>query len=224
MELAGLSVAQAFYKTFPPLQYKKVLVLSGPGNNGGDGLVAARHLKLLGFEPTVYYFVKGDKFKHIETQLKSFDINIYYHDKEPNDKKGEKPGLLDELSRLMTGCNGIVDAIFGFSFKPPLRAPYNKVVLMMQNSGKLVLSVDIPSGWDVDEGPNCAKISCEDEKLHPGALISLTAPKPSSEYFSANKMGPHYLGGRFVSESISKKYNFDVPEYPGVDQVVLLSK
>ena len=42
MELAGLSVAQAIQKEFEP---SSVLVVCGPGNNGGDGLVAARHLK-----------------------------------------------------------------------------------------------------------------------------------------------------------------------------------
>lgn len=49
MELAGLSVAVALAKTYPldSGNFKnKVLVASGPGNNGGDGLVAARHLKL----------------------------------------------------------------------------------------------------------------------------------------------------------------------------------
>jgi NAD(P)H-hydrate epimerase len=49
MELAGLSVATAIAKTYPPQNNESntsVLVCCGPGNNGGDGLVAARHLKL----------------------------------------------------------------------------------------------------------------------------------------------------------------------------------
>lgn len=48
MELAGLSVATAIQKTYPlgKLASNKVLICCGPGNNGGDGLVAARHLKL----------------------------------------------------------------------------------------------------------------------------------------------------------------------------------
>ncbi len=49
MELAGLSVATAIAKTYQPLNNESntsVLVCCGPGNNGGDGLVAARHLKL----------------------------------------------------------------------------------------------------------------------------------------------------------------------------------
>lgn len=47
MELAGLSVAVAVTKAYPrETSHPKVLVCSGPGNNGGDGLVAARHLKM----------------------------------------------------------------------------------------------------------------------------------------------------------------------------------
>ena len=48
MELAGLSVASAIAKCYPvdQLRPERVLICCGPGNNGGDGLVAARHLKL----------------------------------------------------------------------------------------------------------------------------------------------------------------------------------
>ena len=55
MELAGLSCAHAVAKAFPECRGRKVLVLCGPGNNGGDGLVCARHLLLLGYEPVVHY-------------------------------------------------------------------------------------------------------------------------------------------------------------------------
>ena len=44
MELAGLSVAQIISYKYPPKEFPRVLVVAGPGNNGGDGLVAARHL------------------------------------------------------------------------------------------------------------------------------------------------------------------------------------
>jgi NAD(P)H-hydrate epimerase len=44
MELAGLSVSQALYRLHPVEKGKRILVLCGPGNNGGDGMVAARHL------------------------------------------------------------------------------------------------------------------------------------------------------------------------------------
>ena len=48
MELAGLSVASAIACEYAPRRFPRVLVIAGPGNNGGDGLVAARHLTHFG--------------------------------------------------------------------------------------------------------------------------------------------------------------------------------
>eukprot|EP01027_Heterolobosea_sp_BB2_P010889 GEZU01015913.1.p1 GENE.GEZU01015913.1~~GEZU01015913.1.p1 ORF type:complete len:118 (-),score=27.81 GEZU01015913.1:612-965(-) len=55
MELAGLSVACAIQKEYGADNKKRVLVVCGPGNNGGDGLVAARHLNLFGFQSKILY-------------------------------------------------------------------------------------------------------------------------------------------------------------------------
>ena len=53
MELAGLSVASAVRAEYPPASCARVLVIAGPGNNGGDGLVAARHLHHFGYAVAV---------------------------------------------------------------------------------------------------------------------------------------------------------------------------
>lgn len=53
MELAGLSVASAIATEYPKEKFMRVLVLAGPGNNGGDGLVAARHLSHFGYDVKV---------------------------------------------------------------------------------------------------------------------------------------------------------------------------
>lgn len=52
MELAGLSVAESVLHFYPVETYHKVIILCGPGNNGGDGLVAARHLSGFGYSVT----------------------------------------------------------------------------------------------------------------------------------------------------------------------------
>ncbi|RZR88284.1 hypothetical protein BHM03_00015827 [Ensete ventricosum] len=54
-ELAGLSVAAAIAEVYKPSEYRRVLAICGPGNNGGDGLVAARHLHHFGYEPFICY-------------------------------------------------------------------------------------------------------------------------------------------------------------------------
>lgn len=50
MELAGLSCACAIQAEYPPTAHPRILVIAGPGNNGGDGLVAARHLHHFGYK------------------------------------------------------------------------------------------------------------------------------------------------------------------------------
>lgn len=195
MELAGLSVAQAVYKTQPKNKGKRVLVLVGPGNNGGDGLVAARHLHLLGYEPSFYYpkKSKGDLFERLVTQLEKFNI----------------PEVTD-VATAFQSTDHVIDALFGFSFKPPIREPFPAVIELLTTTKVPVTSVDIPSSWDVDNGPP------EGNKFHPDNLVSLTAPKPAAKFFR----GRHFVGGRFVTKEFAAKYDFDVPDYPGLDQVV----
>jgi NAD(P)H-hydrate repair Nnr-like enzyme with NAD(P)H-hydrate epimerase domain len=88
-----------------------------------------------------------------------------------------------------------------------------------REGGLPLVSVDIPSGWAVDEGPPPASSSLP--SLRPSLLVSLTAPKPCALQFD----GPHhFLGGRFLSAELARKYGLEegLPEYPGADQVVRL--
>lgn len=59
MELAGLSVAASLAAEYPSALHKRVLVVAGPGNNGGDGLVAARHLHHFGYTVQVTQLSRG---------------------------------------------------------------------------------------------------------------------------------------------------------------------
>lgn len=55
MELAGLSVATSIAEVYKPSEYNCILAICGPGNNGGDGLVAAHHLYHFGYKPFACY-------------------------------------------------------------------------------------------------------------------------------------------------------------------------
>lgn len=96
--------------------------------------------------------------------------------------------LRDALAR----SDVVLDAIFGFSFKPPVRAPFDDALQLITDSKLPIVSVDIPSGWDVEKG-NAAGVG-----LDPDVLISLTAPKEGAREFE----GRHFLGGRFVTKSV----------------------
>jgi NAD(P)H-hydrate epimerase len=86
------------------------------------------------------------------------------------------------------------------------------VIQALQDTELPVTSVDAPSSWDIENGPPKSGLG---SSFMPTTLISLTAPKPLVKHFK----GRHFVGGRFVSEAIAKKYDFEIPEYQGIDQV-----
>ncbi|EKD12496.1 putative apolipoprotein A-I binding protein [Drepanopeziza brunnea f. sp. 'multigermtubi' MB_m1] len=193
MELAGLSVSQAIFRVHPPSSGRRILVACGPGNNGGDGLVAARHLWHYGYQPTVYY---PKQSKNELYQLKNLNVPF-----------------TDDFPSALQDSDHVVDAIFGFSFSGPLRSPFPAVINALQETSLPVTSVDAPSSWDIETGPPS---SGPGSTFNPAVLVSLTAPKPLVRYFK----GRHFIGGRFVSPGIREKYDLELPEYEGVDQVV----
>jgi len=120
----------------------------------------------------------------------------------------------------------------GFSFSGEVREPFPAVIQAMEETKLPVTSVDAPSSWNIEEGPPKSGLG---STFQPAALISLTAPKPLVKFFK----GRQFIGGRyvlcprhslwswsfsrhhrFVSPAIAKKYDFDVPQYQGIDQVV----
>ena len=199
MELAGLSVAAAIHHAYPPHSHKRLLCVCGPGNNGGDGLVAARHLFHFGYNTTVVYPKQSSRqhFVNLATQLQTLSIPIM-------DTMPPLP--------LQNAYDVVLDAVFGFSFKGDVRAPFDLILPAMRESRLPLVSVDIPSGWNVDQGPQ------DDEALRPQVLISLTAPKLCAQYFS----GRHYLGGRFLPPLFAQKYSLNPPAYEGSSQFTLL--
>ncbi|KAJ3115881.1 NAD(P)H-hydrate epimerase [Phlyctochytrium bullatum] len=194
MELAGLSVAQAVLKAYPLAQFPKVLVVAG--NNGGDALVAARHLRHFGYSPRIVYPKQPQKelFLGLVTQCRSLGIPV---DTELTD----------------FDCHVVLDGIFGFSFSGDIRPPFDSIIQRIKASGLPVAAIDIPSGWDVEEGNKTGA------GLEPDTLISLTAPKLCARHFKGRK---HYLGGRFVPPTMERELGLNLPPYPDGDQVVEL--
>nr|CAG4638649.1 EOG090X0AXR [Cyclestheria hislopi] len=200
MELAGLSCASAISDCFP--NSKKILVCAGPGNNGGDGLVCARHLQLFGHQVEIYYPKRPakDLYNRLTEQCRLSDIPFL--------------DSCPEIDDLNNNYTLIVDALFGFSYKPPVRPEFEKIVNALANTTTSLCSIDIPSGWDVENGPNS-----KEAHLKPEMLISLTAPKKCAEHFEGKY---HYLGGRFVPAKLAEKYDLKLPMYPSTHCYVRL--
>ncbi|EFZ04501.1 YjeF-related protein [Metarhizium robertsii ARSEF 23] len=165
---------------------------------GGDGLVAARHLFYYGYQPTIFYpkRSKNELYQRLAKQLEDLEVPF-----------------VDDFQSAVDSTDHIVDAVFGFNFSGDIREPFPKVIQALEETKVPVTSVDAPSSWDIESGPPKSGVG---SAFMPATLVSLTAPKPLVKFFR----GRHFVGGRFVSPSIAKKYDFEVPEYPGVDQIV----
>lgn len=209
MELAGLSVACAAHSLVQEMRdeqlllgdRKNVVIFCGPGNNGGDGLVAARHLRHFGYTPLVIYpkASKGQLFDNLVQQCRDLDIPV-------ETVSPDQSFLNDSLL--------IIDALFGFSFKGPAREPFSAMINMFSRIKTPVLSVDIPSGWDVDSG------DVHHTGFTPAAVISLTLPK----LCMSNYMGIHYVGGRFMPPKLAAEMRLTMPTYLSSDQIMKLHR
>ncbi|KAL1519718.1 hypothetical protein AB1Y20_023228 [Prymnesium parvum] len=201
MELAGLSCATAVFKSYPPTTHRRALCVCGPGNNGGDGLVAARHMAQFGYVTTVVYPKRPAQplFVNLVEQMRMCRIPVLTS--------------LPPQPELDSNYDVLVDAIFGFSFAGEVRAPFDEALAGLAASSLPLCSIDIPSGWDVELGPSGSAPA-----LQPQMLVSLTMPKRCTMHFR----GCHFLGGRFVPPSIAEKFGFEQPAMPGAEQVVLL--
>lgn len=199
MELAGLSVAQAIAQTC--VSGSSVTLVCGPGNNGGDGLVAARHLFMFGYNPCVVYpkISKREPFIGLLQQLHSIGADVHNTVQVPD-------------------ADVVVDCVFGFSFSgESIREPFGQTLKSInETTGKLVC-VDVPSGWQVDGG---GKV--DGAVKQPQVLISLTAPKLVAKDIQRCQSFMHFVGGRFVPDKLKKELAIQVPDYQGVDQIVRL--
>ncbi len=155
MENAGKNVADFIISNF---KGKKVLVLSGTGNNGGDGFVAARYVSK---NQEVNVFLVGNE-KKIRTnlskknhaRLKNSHVKLF----DITDEK-KLPSLINEADVL-------VDAMLGIGLSGDLREPFHSIVIMMnKQKGKKIVSVDVPSGL----GTNLS--------VHPNHCITFHAMK-----------------------------------------------
>jgi NAD(P)H-hydrate epimerase len=191
MELAGLSVASAVHQFFTEdldkasvTPSKKVLVVCGPGNNGGDGLVASRHLSLFGYAPTVVYPKPNNQFDNLMFQCQQLNIDVLSSLSAGNADTEEVN--FESVLEAMNAFDVVVDAVFGFSFHGSVRKPFDAYVEAFARSTAPVLSVDVPSGWNVEQGDE------QNTGFVPAAVVSLSFPK----LCMSNYGGKHFLGGR----------------------------
>jgi len=168
MENAGRAVAEEVRKILGTVDQQRILILTGPGNNGGDGLVAARHLHDWGAKVSLYLFSQrlsdDSNFKLVQER------GITYVDITQDEK-------LDKLNELLLSTDTIIDALFGTGKSRPLRGFFLQALNTVSGVKKKrpdlrIIALDLPSGLDADTG--AVDAAC----LYADYTITLGFPKP----------------------------------------------
>jgi ADP-dependent NAD(P)H-hydrate dehydratase / NAD(P)H-hydrate epimerase len=149
MENAGLAVAQEAWLMLGTLEDRRVLVLVGPGNNGGDGLVAARHLHDWGAGVTCYLTKPREGDSNLEALTeREVDICTFQED------QGEG---MAEIDRLLGEADLVIDALLGTGRRRTIDATSPFAVILdklraarSRSGGMQLLAVDLPTGVDAD--------------------------------------------------------------------------
>ena len=151
MENAGLGLTAAVLRELAARRVDPaapVAIVCGAGNNGGDGLVLARHLQLAGRTGVVLYC--GDRARADRTSEAGINLGIVERAGIPLEETRDGAALAAALARLAPGL--VVDALYGTGLAGPLREPGLSLVGAIDGCGRAVVAVDIPSGLDCDTG------------------------------------------------------------------------
>jgi NAD(P)H-hydrate epimerase len=145
VELAGKAAPSP--SSSPP----RVLVLCGPGNNGGDGGVVARHLDAWGYPVRIVWFtrrelLRGDALAQWDILERAGVDQQAWHDDHAADPTPA------EVDSLVADADWLVDGLLGTGLTRPVEGTLRSVIEAMNRSGKPILALDLPSGLDADTG------------------------------------------------------------------------
>jgi hydroxyethylthiazole kinase-like uncharacterized protein yjeF len=157
MERAGAALAEAVYRFAGPL---RTLILCGPGNNGGDGYVAARHLAAKGV-PVRVAAVSKPKSEAARWARSQWD------------------GPVERLSGETSPAPVVVDALFGTGLRRSLEPAAEQSLSSLCEAARVKVACDIPSGVDSDTGAELGRVPEFDLTVTFGAL------KPAHRLFPA---------------------------------------
>ena len=200
MERAGLETARYIRRSFGPLVGVPVVVLAGPGNNGGDGLVVARHLHRWGTRVSVY--ICRDR------RAPDPKMDIVTEMGVPVIAASDDEGLA-QLRELLGTAHVVVDSVLGIGRIRPLEGTVRDILLMVADMRAFrpdmaTVAIDVPSGMDADTGN--ADPAC------PAVDVTLAMGYP--------KVG-HYAYGAAVRIGVLDVVEIGLPD--GVDDDVPLS-
>ncbi|MBM3155223.1 MAG: NAD(P)H-hydrate dehydratase [Chloroflexi bacterium] len=196
MENAGRVVAEETRRFVGGVIGRQILVIVGPGNNGGDGLVVARYLSDWGAEVSLYLCAKRspDDKNLVLTQQRGIPTMSVEDDK----------GFMN-LDQLLASMDVMIDSVFGTGKSRAVEGLFKQVLSRVRDAGEKrsevkVVAVDIPSGLDADTGAIDA--SCPRSDI----TVTLGYPKPGLYSFpGADKAGEVIIADIGIPPHLAKK-------------------
>jgi NAD(P)H-hydrate epimerase len=147
MENAGRGAAEVIYNAFPDLQKKRIAIVAGKGNNGGDGFVIGRHLLNKGIPIKVFLLTESKSLRgdaetnyQIFSRMKGEVISI------PSSKDYQK------VKKDLEKFDLLIDGIFGTGLDAEVRGYYREVIDHLNTLKKPIVAIDIPSGLAANTG------------------------------------------------------------------------
>lgn len=150
MENAGSAIYHFIESQIGDARNKRFLVICGPGNNGGDGAVVARKLFLGSEKGSVVAVMIGKTQKGIQEEA-AVNFRILEKMAVPTVRYRSLKDL-GKVKAEIKKCDVIIDAIYGIGFREKKDARMERLIVLVNGSGKTVISVDLPSGVMADGG------------------------------------------------------------------------
>ncbi|MFH1481707.1 MAG: NAD(P)H-hydrate dehydratase, partial [Pseudomonadota bacterium] len=172
MENAARGATRLFMDHFSPRGGAHVVVLCGPGNNGGDGYVMARYLHEAGLKITVLVLsrlasISGDALTNLDI-IRRMNLEI---------KEVPDPEQWERCRQIMDECHYIIDGILGTGLNSPVRGFYRHVIEEANSMRKPIMAIDIPSGVHADTGQIMGTA------IEAGLTVTFGFPKPGQLIF-----------------------------------------
>ncbi|HAW50374.1 TPA: bifunctional ADP-dependent NAD(P)H-hydrate dehydratase/NAD(P)H-hydrate epimerase [bacterium] len=181
MENAGRDSKEIILSTLKEVSGKKVVIFCGPGNNGGDGLVVARHLFVSGVDVEVF-LIEGKN----QSKERKMNLDIV--------RKLNIP-IIDSKE----DCDLFVDALLGVGISKPPSGKIKECIEFMNEKERPIISLDIPSGLSADTGlPLGSTVKAT-------KTITFGAPKPGLLIYP----GVEYVGKLYLSRISIPKVLFE---------------
>ena len=168
MENAGKAVAEEVREILGTINRQRILILIGPGNNGGDGLVAARYLHDWGAKVSLYLF----------SQRPPDDPNLkLVQERSLTCIEAAQDENLGRLDELLSSADAVIDALFGTGKSRPLGGIFRQALERVSKAKKRqpalrIVALDLPSGLNADSG------AVDSVCLDADDTITLGFPKP----------------------------------------------